>query len=183
MAWAHNPNRQAVAWPEVALTASPLRTLALMAMSVAFGLLGGAAAFGYFDIIQPGSKGWLAGWMCLILSPVAIMTMVAQDMTRGAIVTVGPQGVRDVRISRDWIPWTAITGVSERSIKGTHFLMLRIEPAFEATISLTRYARWSKVGNAALGYHGHGIAAAGLKGGFKALKGAIADGLARASGG
>jgi hypothetical protein len=33
---------------------------------------------------------------------------IKQAVTRGAIVTVGPRGVRDVRISPDWIPWTAI---------------------------------------------------------------------------
>ena len=93
---------------------------------------------------------------------------------------LGPRGIRDTRISPGWIPWSAIAGISETSVKGTHFLMLRIDPAFEATMSLTRIARWGRPANAALGYHGYGIAAVGLKGGFKALKEAIQEGSVRA---
>ncbi len=183
MTLAQKPNWRATHWPEVALGASPLRTLALVAGGLAFGVLGAAMAFGYFDGIEPWSKGWLAGWAGLIFFLACAVLGLAQAMTRGAVVTVGPQGVRDVRISPDWIPWAAITGISERSVKGTHLLNLRIDPAFEATLSLTRLARWSKGANAAVGYGGYSITAAGLKGGFAALKRAVVDGLARARGG
>jgi hypothetical protein len=56
MARAHRPDRRVAAWPKVVLRSSPLRTFAWLAMNVAFRLLGGATAFGYFDIIQPGSR-------------------------------------------------------------------------------------------------------------------------------
>src|SRR5262245_37778281 len=122
MAWAHKPGERPADWREVTLEASPARALALTAMAVGLGVFGGAAAFGYFGVLPPGSKGWLAGWICLILAPVAIVVTAARAMARGAVVTVGPRGIRDVRLSPDWIPWAAITGISERSIRGTHFL-------------------------------------------------------------
>jgi hypothetical protein len=183
MAAGHKLNGRSAQWPEVALQASPARTLLLLAGSVGLSLLGAAMAFGGLDDIEPWSKGWLAGWACLIFFPLCGVLGLKQLFTGGPIVTVGPRGVRDTRISPNWIPWAAITGISETATKGTHYLMMRIDPAFEATMSLTRLARLTRPGNAALGYRGYGIAAAGLKGGFKALKRAIEDGLVRANGG
>src|SRR5262245_61343725 len=176
-------NGPAAAWPEIAFKASPVRSLGVVAGSVAFVVLGAAMVCGYIGPIQPWSMPWLAGWAALIFFGVCAAFGIKQAMTRGAIVTIGPRGVRDVRISPDWIPWAAIAGVAEHSVQGTRFLMLRIDPAFEATMSLTPLARWGKPANAALGYHGYGIAAVGLKGGFKALKSAVEDGLVRAHGG
>ena len=178
----HGLNGRAAEWPEVAFEASAVRTLALVAGSVAFTLLGAAMAFGYFGV-EPWSKGWLAGWVCLIFFPLCGVLGLVQAVTRDAVVTVGPQGVRDTRISPDWIPWAAITGLSAASIKGTHFLMLQVDQAFEATMPLTRLASWTRPANAALGYHGYGINGAGLRGGFEPLKRAIEDGWARARGG
>ncbi len=176
-------NGRAGEWPEVALEASPLRMLAVLAGSAAFVVLGAALAFGYLGRIAPWSLPWLAGWAATIFFGVCGVFALQQAMARGPIVTVGPRGVRDVRISPDWIPWTAIAGATEHVVRGTHFLMLRIDPAFEATMSLTRMARWGKPANAALGYQGYGIGAVGLKGGFRTLRQVIEDGLARTHGG
>lgn len=180
MAAGHRLNGQLAHWPEVALQASPWRTLLLVAGSVGFTLLGAAMALGWFDGIEPWSKGWLAGWAGLVFFPLCGVLGLKQLFTGGPIVTVGPRGVRDTRISPDWIPWGAIAGISETSSKGSHFLMVRLDPQFEATMQLTPLARMTRQGNTALGYRGYGITAAGLKGGFKALKRAIEDGLVRA---
>jgi hypothetical protein len=173
-------NGRAAEWPEVAFSASPGRSLLMVAGSIGLTLLGAAIAFGYLGEVAPWSKEWLAGWTCLVFFPVCGVLALKQAMTQGAIVAVGPQGVRDTRISPDWIPWTAITGVSAASMRGTRFLMLRVDPAFEATMTLTRVARLGRPANAALGYHGYGVSAVGLSGGFDALSRAIKDGWARA---
>jgi hypothetical protein len=178
----HRLNGRLAAWPEIAFSASPVRTVALLAGSAAFTGLGAAMAFGYFDV-EPWSKEWLAGWAGLIFFPLCGVLSLKQAVTTGAVVRIGPQGVRDGRISPDWIPWAAITGLSEASVKGTRFLMLRIDPAFEATMSLTRVARWGRPANAALGFHGYAISGTGLRGGYKALKQAVEDGYIRARGG
>jgi hypothetical protein len=175
----HELNGTVAGWPEVSLAASPIRALALAVGSCAFGLLGVAVALGWSGDVETWSKEWLAGWVGVVFFPMCGLLWLRQALTGGPVVTVGARGIRDTRISPAWIPWSAITGISETSVKGTHFLMLRIDPAFEATMPLTRMARWGKPANAALGYRGYGIAAVGLKGGFKALDQAIRDGLAR----
>jgi hypothetical protein len=175
----HKLNGASAAWAEITLAASPVRTLTLVTGAIAFTVLGAAMAFGRFEGIEPWSKGWLAGWACLVFFPVCAVLGLRQAPTSGPVVVIGPRGIRDTRISPDFIPWTAIADITESSVKGTHFLMLRIDPQFEATMTLTPLARLGRRGNAALGWRGYGIAAAGLKGGFKALKQAADDGLAR----
>jgi hypothetical protein len=178
----HKLNGASAGWPEIALAASPARTLALLAGSIAFAVLGAAMAFGWLEAVEPWSRGWLAGWACLIFFPICAVLGLRQALTSGPVVTVGPRGIRDTRLSPDWIPWTAIVGISETSVRGTHFLKLRIDPAFEATMSLTALARLGRRGNAALGHGGYAIAAVGLKGGFRALTQAVEGGLAHTRG-
>ena len=175
-------NERAAAWSDVIFEASPVPWLGVVAASIPFVAGGAAMVLGYIGPpIQSWSLPWLAGWAVLTIFGACGAFGIKQAMTRGAIVTVGPRGVRDVRISPDWIPWTAITEVAEQ--QDIHSLMLCIDPAFEATMSLTRKARWAKLANAPLGCYGYVIPARGLKGGFNALKRAIEDGLARAHGG
>lgn len=178
----HEPNGAVAGWSEVSLAASPIRALALAAGSCAFALLGAAVALGWFGGVEPWSKEWLAGWAGVVFFPVCGLLWLSQALTSGPVVTVGPRGIRDTRISPDWIAWSAIAGISKTSIKGTHFFMLRIDPAFEAAMRIARLKRLGRGGNAVLGYHGYGIPAVGLKGGFKALERVIEDGLARARG-
>jgi hypothetical protein len=178
----HDLNGAVAGWPEVSLAVSPIRALALAAGSCTFALLGAAVALGWFGGVAPWSKEWLAAWVGMVFFPICGLLWLRQALTSGPVVTVGPRGIRDTRISPDWIPWSAIAGISEASIKGTRFFMLRIDPVFEATMPLAGMARWGKPANAALGYQGYGIAAVGLKGGFTALEEAIQEGLARARG-
>jgi hypothetical protein len=176
----HKLNGATAAWPEVRFVASPVRTFALVAGAVVFTVLCAAMAFGWFEGVDPWSKGWLGGWAGLVFFPVCALLGLKQALTSGPVVIVGPRGIRDTRLSPDYIPWSAIAGVSETSVRGTGFLTLRIDPAFEATMALTPMAHLTRRSSAALGRSGYGIAAVGLKGGFKGLKQAVVDGLARA---
>src|SRR5262245_8481247 len=131
MAPGHEPNGQAAEWPELALDASPLRTLAALA---GFAALAAVTATMAFDLLGRNAP-WsirLVAWAGLIFFGGCLLLGLRLAMMRGPIVTVGPRGVRDVRISPDWIPWTAIIEVAELS---PDFLLLRIDPAFEATMS------------------------------------------------
>jgi len=176
-------NGRAGGWPEVAFHGSTGGALALGFVSLAFSLLGAGTAFGYFGDVEPWSKGWVGGWLCLLFFPVCAVGWFRQAFASGAVVAVGPQGVRDTRVSPDWIPWEAITGLSTASVRGTQFLMVAVDPAFEARMTLTSIARWARPANAALGYRGLGIGATGLRGSFDALKRSVEEGWAKGRGG
>jgi hypothetical protein len=169
-------------WPEVAFCASRVRMLAMVAGSVAFSLLAGASLLGILVPVAPWSKSWLAAWGCVIFFALCALLGLRQALTDGPIVSVGPQGVRDTRISTEWIPWSAITGVSATSLTGTRYLVLRLDPGFEATMSLTWVAYVNRRASVVLGREGHAIHAVGLSGNFRALQRALDDGLARSGG-
>jgi len=174
-------NGRAVAWPEVAFSASPVRTWALVLAGVAFLVLGGALVSGLFPEVEPWSKAWFAGWICVVYFAAFAVFWSKQALTRGPVVTVGPRGVRDTRVSPDWIPWSAIEAISVASVRGTRFPVLRVDPAFEAAMRLTRVERLSRSSYAGLlGDHTYAISPVGLRGSFEALKHAIEEGWARA---
>jgi hypothetical protein len=124
--------------------------------------------------------GQLIGWPTLIFGLACAIAPARHALARDPTVTVGPLGVRDTRLSPDWIPWAAITGLSAASWPPPPFLVLHIDPAFEATMSLTRAARWARPVNAAMGCDGHVIRGVGLEGDLEALARAIEEGWMRA---
>jgi hypothetical protein len=177
-----DPNGRATEWPEVALHASPARLAAPALVCAAFAALGVALILGYV----PTDRSWigqLIGWPALIFGLACTISMARLALAQDPIVTVGPLGVRDTRLSSDLIPWAAITDLLAASWPPPPFLLLRIDPAFEATMSLTRTARWVRPVNAATGYDGHVIRVVGLKGDFEAFLRAIEEGSARAQSG
>jgi hypothetical protein len=185
-------NERATEWPEVALHASPTRLAAAALGCAAFAALGVAMILGpkLGWTNKPPWIGQLIGWPALIFGLALTIAGVRLALTRDPIVTVGPLGVRDTRLSPDWIPWAAITGLSAASWPPPPFLLLHIDPAFEATMALTRGARWARPVNAATArflwgsattsYDGHVIRGDGLKGGLEAILRAIEEGWARA---
>lgn len=167
-------------WTDVAIGPSRIRSLALVGLSAGFVLVGAAMGIGALPGIGPWSAFSLVGWVCVVFFSLAGIMWLNLAMTGGPVVMIGPLGIRDTRLSPDWIPWTAITGIGETTVQNQSFITLRIDPAFEASMPLTRMARWTKPMNAALGFSGCHVSAIGLKGGFAALRQAVLDGSARA---
>lgn len=81
---------------------------------------------------------------------------------RGPVVTISPEGITDLRVAARTVPWHAIHGISTWSQSGQKVMVLAVDPAVEATLGLSRIARWSRKANAALGADGLCIAASGL---------------------
>ena len=178
-------NGCATEWPEVALHASPTLLAAGALGCAAFAALGVAVILGYVpaDGSKPAWIGQLIGWAALIFGLGWAIPLLRLALAQDPVVTVGPLGVRDTRISRDWIPWAAITGLSAASSPPPPFLLLHVDPAFEATMSLTRAKRWARSVNAAMGYDGYAIRGVGGEGDLEALLRAIEEGWARAQSG
>jgi hypothetical protein len=175
-------NGRATEWPEVEFHASLTGLAAMVLGCAAIAALGVAFILGY--VPTDGSWiGQLIGWAAIIFGLGCAIPLTRLALAEDPIVTVGPLGVRDTRISPDWIPWAAITGLSAASWPPPPFLLLHVDPAFEATMSLTRRARRARPVNAAMGWDGHVIRDAALEDDLEALRRAIEDGWAKAQNG
>jgi hypothetical protein len=98
-----------------------------------------------------------------------LIAIVRLARARVAVVTISPQGIRDVRIASETIPWSAIRGISTWSFQGPQVMVLAVDPAVESGLTLSTIARWTRSANAKLGADGLCVSAAGLKIGFTEL--------------
>ncbi|MFN3745626.1 MAG: STM3941 family protein [Hyphomicrobiaceae bacterium] len=107
----------------------------------------GVAFFGFIVLI--------AAWRLLVL--------------RGAVVTLSPRGIRDVRLTGALVPWSAIRSVSTWSAYNQPAIVLSVDPAYERGLKLTPLARVTRPLNAAIGADGLCVASQGLRMGHGAL--------------
>ncbi len=73
-------------------------------------------------------------------------------------LTIGPQGIRDVNVSAEFIPWAAIESIKTETNPDTgRFLVLKIYPGWEGKLSLTKTADFDKWAAKSLGRDGLSI--------------------------
>ena len=148
--------------------ASPARLLTLLAFSVMS--TGIAAALALRPSMPNDPATVTAGYSGLVFfsfcAVVAIWRLIAQ---RGPAVTVSPAGLQDVRVAAQPIPWRAIKSISTWQMQRQMVLVVAVDPAVEAGLTLTRMARWTRGPNRKLGADGLVVSAHGLKVGYPTL--------------
>jgi hypothetical protein len=82
---------------------------------------------------------------------------------RGPVITLSPQGLRDVRVSHDIVPWPAIASIGTWEHSGQRVMVVGLKTGEEEKLRLTTIARLSRGANARLGADGLAIAAQGAK--------------------
>ncbi|MCC6887214.1 MAG: hypothetical protein IT536_01545 [Hyphomicrobiales bacterium] len=144
--------------------ASPTRQLTLLSFSAMSIAVAAALAFRLFPDMPNDPAAVSAGYSGLaffgLCAAVAVWRLVAQ---RGAIVTLSPAGLRDVRVAAEPIPWRAIKRISTWQLQRQMVLVVAVDPAFEASLTLTRLARWTRSAHRSLGADGLVVSAYGLK--------------------
>ncbi|MGE0765475.1 MAG: STM3941 family protein [Hyphomicrobiaceae bacterium] len=80
----------------------------------------------------------------------------------GAVVTLSPTGLRDVRVASEEIPWSAIRGISTWAFQGQKIMVLDVDPKIEAGLGLSAIARMTHDANRLLGADGLCVASQGL---------------------
>jgi hypothetical protein len=124
--------------------------------------------------VTPGSFAEFAAYVGVAFFGLCAILMVPKLFQRGTVVSVGPRGIYDRRLSTDWIPWQAIVGITPVQIQRQRMLVLQIDSSADAALPWTAQARRMARLNRAFGPHGYWMAAADLRGGFPVLAGAIA---------
>ncbi|MDX2205719.1 MAG: STM3941 family protein [Hyphomicrobiaceae bacterium] len=148
---------------------SPLKMLGLLAGAIAL------TAASAFIIIGPAGEdpaSFIAfiGWIGVVFFGLCGAIILWRSLTaRGPTVTISPEGLHDVRVSRLPIPWSAIRRLSTWSYQSQRILVVEVDQATEDAIGLTRVARWTRGPNKALGADGLSIATQGLRIGYDRL--------------
>lgn len=137
--------------------------LALGALgSFAFAAMCGWIAYG--GLAAPGSFKEAVMWFGAAFFGLGGVLCLRNAFDRRAILTISPAGIRDLRISPDFIPWNAILGLSLSGLGRQQFFTLEMDPGAVKAIRLSRMARWSGPMNAKLGFSGLVLNPRGLDG-------------------
>lgn len=91
----------------------------------------------------------------------------------GPVVSVGPRGLYDRRLSTDWIPWDAIQAIVDSGMMDHRWAIVLFDPAREASLPIRKTAKVMARVNQAFGFVGYHISATELRGGFPALSEAL----------
>jgi hypothetical protein len=148
---------------QVEIRIAPWQMLRLAGLGVVMTGLSAVTGFRLIDTVPAGGFGQFAGLigvfffgLCTIILSRRVMT------TRGPVVTLGPEGIRDERIAKAVIPWTAIRQIYTWSSYGQKIMVLEIDPIVEAKLPLTRTVTWTRSANRRLGADGLCVASQGL---------------------
>ena len=150
--------------------ASPARQLTLLAFGGMSFALAAGLAFNFVPNVPNDAATVTSGYFGMaffgLCAGVAIWRLWAQ---RGAIITLSPQGLRDVRVAAEPIPWSAIKEISTGQMQRQSVLVIAIDPAAEQRLTFTRVARWMREAHRNRGVDGFVISAQALKVGFPTL--------------
>ena len=148
---------------------SPLRALGLLAVGVLMTLVCLAVVLGWIDGRTPDVVTLAACWLGVLLFGLGTAVIAWRLATIGAgpVVTLSPEGIRDIRIAPETIPWSAVRGIGSRRVQGQAFIVLDVDPG--AALTLSPAVRWTRGANRAIGAGGLWISANELNTGHAAL--------------
>ncbi|AZN99424.1 hypothetical protein EJ066_21135 [Mesorhizobium sp. M9A.F.Ca.ET.002.03.1.2] len=131
----------------VEFRSSPARLGLLAVLSVAMATLGIELGWA-----PPGSFEQFLGWIVAISFTGTFVIAVVRlfDLKRPTLI-LSPKGFWDVRLSAEFIPWSVVKHISERSYRRQKFLLVEVLESVWQSPSLTKMARWSRGPNRAMG--------------------------------
>lgn len=148
----------------VEIAGSPLKLALLLILGIGMTALGGWMA------VAAGVVGAIVGVVALVFfGACTVMIFMRLMAGAGTVVTLSPQGIRDVRLSADTVPWPAVETIGTWSMQGQSFVVLGLDPSVEQGLKLSAVVRWTRAANAQLGADGLAVGAQGLKIGFDDL--------------
>lgn len=140
------------------------RTLGLVGISVLMTALSAAVAFDVFPDQHVDIVYRAVGVIGMLLFGLGTIAWLWRQLgSRGPVLTISPEGIRDRRIAPETIPWSAIRDVFTWEYSGQRILVLDVDPALERTMHLSRMVRWTRGANRKLGADGLCVATHGLK--------------------
>jgi hypothetical protein len=106
-------------------------------------------AVGYFGVIFFGFAILKTGWLLLT--------------ARGPVLFIDRNGIRDLRVSPNVIPWDAVEQIGIGEVKKQAFVTLKVTPALEKELAASAGRKLMRAANHALGVDGIVINPSGLQ--------------------
>jgi hypothetical protein len=153
----------------VEIEASSVRMLGLAALGVLMTVASALIALHAVPVPQDSLVEFAGYAAAVFFAACTVLAVWRTFTTHGPVVTITREGIRDVRVAAEVVPWSAVHDVKVWESNGQRIMVLAVDPAIEAGLTLTRIARWTRGANRALGADGLCITAQGLKIGFDAL--------------
>lgn len=148
----------------IEIESSPAKLLGLCGLAVLMTAASAAIAFRLLPGFRSGVYDQVVGYVGTIFFGLCLVVIIWRLlMTRGPVVTITQEGIRDTRIAAEFIPWGAVRAVRTWGAYRQNFVVLSIDPVVERKLTLTTAARWSRGPNRALGVDGLCVTAQGLK--------------------
>ena len=147
------------------IDASPWKLLGFGLLGIGMTALGAALAFGFLPGGPPaGSFGQFIGYAAFLFFGLCTAILLWRAFTsRGPVVTITPDGIRDSRVAADFIPWTAVLHISTWTHSGQKVMVLAVDPDVERKLALTRIAKMTRGANRSFSIDGLCVTAQGLK--------------------
>lgn len=147
----------------ITIRQSLAKMLGLIILAIGMTALGFVLAWPSVAGSELGYFGQLMGWIAFVFFGGCTILISWRALTlRGPVVAISPDGVRDVRVAADTIPWSAIEDIYTWQTYGQKIVILQIPDAEWDRLKLTSIARRSRSANRALGADGIAISAQGL---------------------
>ena len=163
---------------DVAFVASALRAFALGVGGIGMTALSVVVASGVLGN-DPGGFGAFAGYIGTLFFGIGTVGWFwLSARRRGIILIVDSGGILDRRLSDTVLPWSAVRDAVAVDIYRQRFVLVRLDPAFDATWPKKRGVGMTLRANRALGIDGYPIGLQGLKGNFDSLLEAVTAQLA-----
>ncbi len=147
------------------IDASPWKLLGFGLIGAGMTGLGGALAFGLLpNGPSAGSFGQFIGYAAMVFGGLSTAILLWRAFTsRGPVVTITPDGIRDSRVAADFIPWTAVLHISTWTHSGQKIMVLAVDPDVERRLALTRIAKMTRGADRSFSIDGLCVTAHGLK--------------------
>ncbi len=125
-------------------------------------------------VASAGSFVQVFGWAAVLFFGTCCVLIVRELLAfRGVVVVIDRDGILDRRVSNQPMPWAKVLGVDVWSLDAQRFVILKLDPDFDAAFPTKAITRWTRGANKKIGADGITVNPRGLKISFDLLLAAI----------
>ncbi|WP_298821866.1 STM3941 family protein [uncultured Roseibium sp.] len=152
------------------------KSLLILSLCLPFVMIGLIVATGAFDAPGNQGDGLIFGLICVVFFGfLGVYGTIRLIRNPRQAIEIGPDGIRDTRISEKIIPWTKIIEITTWSSRGSSMIMLELEPEFEKSLNQSKFYRAYKFANRLVGAKGHCLNPVGYSVSFSDFSNTIAE--------